>query len=225
LNSPFLRKGRLGRIAAQRAMVPSGGMIARTFLFLTAPAALALTGCKPPPGPQSLVADGTAPGAYALAADTITVWQRSRRPQGGARFRAFSITPGGAVEYVDEPEVAVAVADTEEAQDMREQRKSFVLPRDEFEAIRAKAALLRPLSLGPDDPVGGYGGEVPPAGCALDPAQPRIAGINFLNHANWGTFVLQPGCTGERARAAAALLTELIERLDRAAARVKPTPG
>ena len=76
---------------------------------------------------------------------------------------------------------------------------------------------MRPRSLGPDDPVGGYGGEAVAAGCSLDAKQPRLAGINFLNGINWGTFVVRRGCTSENAKAATALITDLFDRLERAA--------
>jgi hypothetical protein len=188
----------------------------RTLVLLTA---FALAGChQPPKGPQSLVGNGPAPGLYSLAGDTLTVWRHVRRPDGAARFQAYSITPGGQVDYVDTPEQAATPGDAEEeVRDVSERRQGFALMQGEFEAIREKAALLRPASLGPDDPVGGYGGEARPDGCAPDPSQPRTAGINFINNANWGTFVLQPGCPRAAARAAQGVMTDIFDRLDRAA--------
>jgi hypothetical protein len=161
------------------------------------------------------------PGTYALAGDTITVWKRVQRPDGAWRFHAYSITPGGTVESLEELERVDAPAVSEEGLDFSEQRKGFALPQSEFEAIRTKAALLRPASLGPNDPVGGYGGEAYARGCAPDHAQPRAAGINFLNNANWGTFVLQPGCASASGRAAEAVMTDIFARLERAAGEVK----
>lgn len=185
---------------------------------------LALSGCGHK-GARSLVGDFAAPGTYALAGDTITVWKRVRQPDGAWRFHSYSITPGATVEYLEEVE-RVGAPETvptngEEAEDFSELRKGFALPQSEFEAIRAKAALLRPASLGPSDPVGGYGGEAPPAGCTLDKTHPRLAGVNFLNSANWGAFILQEGCSGEAASAATAAVTELFDRLDRASRGVQ----
>jgi hypothetical protein len=170
---------------------------------------------------KSLVGDFAAPGTYALAGDTITVWKRIRQPDGAWRFYSYSITPGATVEYLEELERVGAPDNPEEAEDFSELRKGFALPPSEFEAIRTKAALLRPASLGPEDPVGGYGGEAAPAGCTLDKARPRLAGINFLNNANWGAFVLQQGCDGEAAGAATAAMSEILDRLDRAARGVQ----
>ncbi|MBW8753659.1 MAG: hypothetical protein JF595_05840 [Sphingomonadales bacterium] len=186
-------------------------------LILTA--ALALTGCGKHPATKSLVGDFAAPGVYAIAGDTITVWKRVRQPDGAWRFHSYSITPGGTVEYLETPETADTPGDLEETPaDLAERRKSFALPQSEFEAIRGRVALLRPASLGPTDPVGGYGGETTPAGCTLDRAQRRIAGVNFLNRVNWGGFVLQSGCTARNAAQATAVVAELFDRLDRAAA-------
>lgn len=193
-------------------------MIARALIPLLAlPLALALHACSEPPEPKrSLVGDFAAPGAYALAGDTLTVWKRVQQPDGAWRFHSYAITSGGAVEYLEELERVGAPDNPETAQDFREHRRGFTLPQDEFEALRAQAALLRPAALGPDDPVGGYGGEVLPRGCAPDAAQPRIAGINFLNRANWGGFVLQPGCDTVDAAAAAAAMRDIFDRLERA---------
>jgi hypothetical protein len=189
-------------------------------LFTAALLVPLLGGCGPK-GERSLVGDFAAPGAYALAGDTITVWRRIRQPDGAWRFYSYSITPGATVEYLEELERVGAPENTEEAEDFSELRKGFALPRSEFEVIRAKAALLRPASLGPRDPVGGYGGEATPAGCTLDAARPRLAGINFLNNANWGAFVLQQGCDGQAAGAAAAAMSDILDRLDRAARGVQ----
>lgn len=184
-------------------------------------ATLALCGCNEEAQRKSLVGDFAAPGTYALAGDTITVWKRLRQPDGAWRFQSYSITPGGTVEYLEELERVGAPENPEEVQDFAEKRHGFVLPQAEFEAIRSQAALLRPASLGPDDPVGGYGGEAYAAGCAYDNVQPRIAGINYLNNANWGAFVLQPGCPSAAARSATAAMTQLFDRLDRAAGPVQ----
>lgn len=189
-------------------------MTARRLAFL---ALLALCGCQKEAGRKSLVGDFAAPGAYALAGDTITVWKRLQQPDGAWRFQSYSITPGGTVEVLEELERLGAPENPEEAQDFAEKRRGFALPPAEFEAIRAEAALLRPAALGPDDAVRGYAGEAFAAGCALDPARPRIAGVNFLNGASWGSFTLQPGCSGEGAKAAAAAVTRIFDRLERAA--------
>lgn len=184
-------------------------------------ALFALAGChEARKGPRSLVGNGVAPGTYALAGDTITVWRHVRLADGASRFQAYSITPGGQVDYVDEPEQGAAPEDAgnaDEVPDRAEQRQGFILPQGEFETIRGRAALLRPATLGPDDPVGGYGGEVRPAGCSPDPSLPRTTGINFLNSANWGVFVLQTDCPGKKARAAEEVMTDLFDRLDRTA--------
>ena len=111
---------------------------------------------------------------------------------------------------------SVLGADPEQAQDFSEKRHAFTLPQAEFEAIRSQAALLRPQALGPEDPVAGYAGEAHPIGCAADPAQPRVAGINFLNGGNWGAFVLQAGCTGMGGDAARAAMDRIFARLERA---------
>lgn len=192
--------------------------------FLALSAALALCGCKQQPPPtRSLVGEAEAPGIYALAGDTITVWQRVRQPDGMWRFHSWSITPGGTVEYLDTPERADTPSDLEEtAADLAERRQSFALPQSEFEAIRSQAALLRPLTLGPDDPVRGYAGEAYPRGCTPDKAQPSLAGVNFLNKTNWGSFNLSPGCAGEGAKAASAVMTQIVERLAKAAPQTQP---
>lgn len=185
-------------------------------LILALAATLALAACDERPAPkQSLVGDFAAPGAYAIAGDTLTVWQRVQQPGGAWRFHSWSITPGGAIEYLEELERLGAPENPEEAQDFSEQRRSFTLPQAEFEALRAQAALLRPHALGPEDPVGGYAGEVYPAGCAFDPAQPRVAGINFLNSRSLGSFALQAGCATDKAREATAVMTQILERLNR----------
>ena len=189
--------------------------LALTSLTLTA--ALALTACGKPPAPtQSLVGAFPAPGTYALAGDTLTVWRRVEQPGGGWRFHSWSITPGGTVEELEELERLGAPADPEQAQDFSEKRHAFTLPQAEFEAIRSQAALLRPQALGPEDPVAGYAGEAHPIGCAADPAQPRVAGINFLNGGNWGAFVLHAGCTGMGGDAARAAMDRIFARLERA---------
>jgi hypothetical protein len=196
--------------------MPICSMTARSALFVLT-AALVLAGCvrsKPPQ--RSLVGDFPAPGIYALAGDTITIWKRVPQPNGTALFYSYSITPGGTVEYLAAREQTDIPDISEDGADFSEHRKGFALPHSAFEAVRAKAARLRPGSLGPVNPVGGYGGEVVPAGCALDPVQPRIAGINFLNRANWGTFTLQSGCQGANANAASALVGEIFDRLGRA---------
>ena len=186
-------------------------------------AAAALCGCEQAPAPtRSLVGEFAAPGAYALAGDTITVWQRVQEPSGAWRFRSYSITPGGTVESLDELEPLGAPENTEERLDFAERRQGFTLPQGEFEAIRLQAALLRPGALGPVDPVGGYGGEAYPGGCAPDKAQPRVGGINFLNKINWGAFILQPGCASQDGKAAAAVMTQIVGRLERAAAQSQP---
>ncbi len=187
-------------------------------------AALALAGCgDKPPVIKSLVGDFAAPGTYALVGDTFTVWKRAQQPGGAWRFYSYSITSGGTVETLEELERIGAPENSEETPDFRELRRSFALPQSEFEAIRKQAALLRPRALGPEDTVRGYAGEAYPIGCSFDPAQPRIAGINFLNGASWGAFVLQAGCTGEGAHAATAAMTQIFDRLERAAGQARPT--
>src|SRR5262245_52688611 len=94
--------------------------------------------------PRSLVGDFAAPGTYALAGDTLTVWKRVRLPDGAWRFQSYSITPGGTVDYLDEPERVEAPENPEDAQDLAEHREGFTLQHGEFEAIRSQAALLRP---------------------------------------------------------------------------------
>lgn len=181
-------------------------------------AALALFGCEAPPeGPMSLVGDHAAPPTWALAGDTITVWRRIALPGGASRFQSYSITPGGTVEYLDEYERGDTMMDAETAGDTAEKRQGFTLPQAEFEAIRSQVALLRPRALGPSNPVGGYGGEAYASGCSHDPIQLRMAGVNFLNDANWGAFVLQPNCRSQSARAATAILAQAFDRLERAA--------
>jgi hypothetical protein len=176
-----------------------------------------LAGCgQGKPAQLSLVGDFPVPGTYALAGDTITFWKRVPEPDGTALFYSYSISPGGTVDYLAMREQTNMPDISEEGEDFSEHRKGFALPQSEFETIRGKAAQLRPGSLGPDDPVGGYGGEVVPKGCRLDPAQARIVGINFVNHANWGTFTLQQGCHGTSANAANALVGEIFDRLQRA---------
>ncbi|RZK02840.1 MAG: hypothetical protein EOO76_05295 [Novosphingobium sp.] len=187
----------------------------RLILSLALPLALAACGKADVPEP-SLVGDFAAPGAYAIAGDTLTVWKRVQQPGGAWRFHSWSITPGGSIEYLEELERVGAPENPEEAQDFSEQRRSFTLPQAEFEALRAQAALLRPQALGPEDPVGGYAGEVYPTGCIFDPAQPRIAGINFLNGKSWGNFALQASCAGGKAREASAVMAEIFDRLTRA---------
>jgi hypothetical protein len=196
-----------------RAMMPRAAIRAA---LLISTAALALAGCKREKLPQSLVGDFPVPGTYALAGDTITVWKRVRRPDGAWRFHSFSITPGGTVEYLEEPERVEAPTEQEDAADLIEKRKGFVLPTGEFEAIRSGAAQLRPAALGPHDPIGGYAGEVVPKGCSLDTSQPRLAGINFLNRGNWGSFALQSGCQSQQARAASEVMNGIFDRLERA---------
>ena len=181
--------------------------------------ALALGGCGEAEKPRSLLGDFAAPGAYALARDTITVWRRVRQPDGSWRFHSWSITSGGTVEYLDELERVDAPETSEDTHPAGERRASFGLAQDEFEAIRAQAALVRPAAMGPDDPVRGYAGEASPAGCTPTPGQPRLAGINFLNDGGWGAFVLQPDCRSDSARAAAALMDQIFARLDRATAQ------
>jgi hypothetical protein len=181
---------------------------------------LALCGCQQQPPPtRSLVAEAAAPGVYALAGDTITVWQRVRLSDGMSRFHSWSITPGGTVEYLDTPERADKPEDLEESPtDLAERRGSFALPQAEFEAIRAQARLLRPTTLGPEDPVGGYGGEAYPHGCTPNKGEQRIAGINFMNKANWGAFIQPADCASEGARATTAVMAEIFDRLTKAAA-------
>jgi len=192
--------------------------IASLFALL---ATAALSACHQPKPPSSLVGDFPVPGIYALAGDTITVWKRTQQPDGAWKFQAYSITPGGTVEALEEMERVGAPAASEDAIDFSEQRKAFALPQSEFEAIRAKAALLRPGSLGPKDPIGGYGGEAYARGCSQDKGQPRIAGVNFLNNANWGVFILQPGCGSASGREAEAAMADIFDKLDRAAGAVK----
>lgn len=190
---------------------------------LLAPAlTLALLGCQERPPTPSLVGDFGAPGIYALAGDTITVWRRAAHPDGSSRFQSYSISPAGTVEYLDEPERTGATVDPEAVVDTAEHRLSFVLPPADFAAIRAEAALLRPQSLGPADPVGGYGGEARPRGCEADAVQPRVAGIKFINAASWGDFVLQAGCASEQGREATAVMTRLFDRLARNASAAQP---
>lgn len=184
--------------------------------------ALVLSGCGEPSTSRSLVGDFAAPGTYALAGDTLTVWRRVQQPDGAWRFQSWSITPGGTVEYLEELERIGAPDNPDDVLDFAEQRQGFALSRADFEAIRSQTALLRPASLGPGDPVGGYGGEAFPGGCTPDKAQPRIAGINFLNKANWGAFILPSNCASEDAKAATAVMTGLFDRLARAAAQAQP---
>jgi hypothetical protein len=181
-------------------------------------ALLALGACKAKEeGPRSLVGDFAAPGAYALAGDTLTVWRRVPQPGGLSRFESFSISPGGTVERLSEPERVDAPANPEAGTDFAEHREHFELPQSEFEALRDQAALLRPDSLGPGLPVGGYGGEVVAAGCVLDAEQPRSAGINFMNGRSWGGFVSQPGCDSDSAKSAEDVMNGIFARLERAA--------
>jgi hypothetical protein len=186
-----------------------------TFRTIFALTLLTLGACQEKPATKSLVGDFPAPGVYALAGDTLTVWRRVQQPNGAWRLTAYSITPGGAVESVEELERLGAPDNPEEAQDFGEKRREFVLPQPAFETIRGQAALLRPQELGPADPVGGFGGEAQPAGCASDPAQMRLAGITFLNKANWGSFVLPAGCDG----AAAVAMGRILETLERSSPR------
>lgn len=187
--------------------------------FLALSLALALCACKQPiPPTRSLVGDAAAPGIYALAGDTITVWQRVRLPDGMWRFHSWSITPGGTVEFLDTPERADEPAE-ESATDLAERRQSFALPQSEFEALRKQAALLRPTALGPDDPVRGYAGEAHPRGCTPDKAKPSLAGINFLNKSNWGSFVLPTDCASQDGKAASGVMTEIVGRLNAASAQ------
>ena len=192
-----------------------------TMRLLALTALFALAACDPEEGPRSIVGDFAAPGTYALAGDTLTVWRRVPEPGGFSRFQSYSITPGGTVEYLDEPERVDVPANPETAADLSEHRESFALPPADFEAIRAQSALLRPASLGPNHPVGGYGGEAVAAGCALKQEQPRLAGINFLNGGNWGSFVLQPGCGSSAAKAAADAMARIFSRLEAAATAPK----
>src|ERR1700741_400346 len=99
--------------------------------FLILSVALALCGCeRQPPPTRSLVDEAPAPGIYALAGDTITVWERVRQPDGMWRFHSWSITPGGTVEYLDTPERTDEPGDLEEtAADLAERRQSFALPQ------------------------------------------------------------------------------------------------
>lgn len=188
-------------------------MTPRLILLL---AIAALAGCKETPREKSLVGDFAVPGAYALAGDTITVWKRLPQPGGGWRFQSYSITSGGTVEYLEESERLEAPANPEEAQDLPQMRQGFTLPQSDFEAIRGQVALLRPVELGPDDPVGGYAGEAYPIGCEAGDPTSREAGINFLNHANWGGFVLPAGCKSPAGDKAAAIVTQVFGRLERA---------
>lgn len=189
--------------------------------FLALSAVLALCSCKQPiPPTRSLVGNAAAPGIYAIAGDTITVWERIRQPDGMARFHSWSITPGGTVEFLDTPERTDEPADLEEsAADLAERRRGFALPQSEFEALRKQAALLRPTALGPDDPVRGYAGEAYPSGCTHDKAKPGLAGINFLNKANWGSFVLPQDCATPDGKAASGVMTQIVGRLNAAAAQ------
>ncbi|MBV1690492.1 hypothetical protein KRR38_23120 [Novosphingobium sp. G106] len=189
--------------------------------FLALSVALALCGCKQPiPPTRSLVGDAAAPGIYALAGDTITVWQRVRLADGMWRFHSWSITPGGTVEYLDTPERADEPTE-ESAADLAERRQSFALPQSEFEALRKQAALLRPMALGPDDPVRGYAGEAYPRGCMPDKAKPSLAGINFLNKSNWGSFLLPTNCASREGTEASGLMTEIVSRLNAASAQIR----
>lgn len=192
------------------------------FLLALVPALVG--GCKQP-GPPSIVGDFAAPGIYALAGDTITVWRRDDQEGRTTRLRAYSITPSGTVEGLEEMErTEVSAGEPEEAEALPgERRRSFALPPQEFAAIRAQAALLRPQSLGPEDPVGGYGGQAAPTGCSFVPGQSGSAGVNYLNGMNWGAFVLQPACRGASADAARATLADMFLRLDHAAALVPST--
>jgi hypothetical protein len=215
------RRGHCDACVADAKGGPMPALPSRSALLVV----LAIAGChKPPPPPQSLVGDFPVPGAYVLAGDTITAWQRVRQPDGASRFQSYSITPGGTVEYLDEPEHGEAAPGEEQVAQPGEQRKAFALPLTEFAAIRGKAALLRPSSLGPRNPIGGYGGEVVPRGCALDDDGPRLAGITFLNDANWGVFVLQDGCASPAATQAGAALADIFGRLERAGRMVEIKP-
>jgi hypothetical protein len=205
-------------------------MISRA-LLVTITVALGACG-QAVPQARSLVGDHPVPGNYALAGDTITLWKRRAQPGGGTRLHAYSITPGGLVQFLDEAERSDAPLDPEGAQDAgqgaadgaprsaAERRLAFTLPAAELEAIRTQAALLRPAAMGPEDPVGGYAGEVRPRGCAADrdPRGPRplTAGINFLNGANWGAFVLLPDCTSPAGRAADRALSAMFDHLENA---------
>ena len=195
----------------------------RARFFLSIVPAL-VGGCEQP-APRSIVGDFEAPGTYALAGDTITVWRRDGDSGGTSRLRAYSITPSGTVEALEEVERAEVSADApEEVEPLPgERRRSFALQPHEFAAIRAQAALLRPQSLGSAHPVGGYGGQAWPAGCRLAPGQSGSAGVNYLNGLNWGAFVLQPACQGAGADTARATLADMFARLDRAAALAPST--
>ncbi len=185
-----------------------------------------LAACGREEATRSLVGDFAAPGTHALAGDTITVWRSRHRPDGTWLFESWSITPGATVAYrreVERLDPALALpAEALSASDPPD--RTFALPPAEFEWVRYRAALLRPQALGPEDAVQGYAGEAVPAGCALAPEAPRLGGVNFLNAASWGAFVLQPGCTGAGADAAGATFADLLARLERAA-HAAPVPA
>src|SRR5438552_4004849 len=95
-----LRETGLRALPDRSLRCQKNGMSVR-LLVLTA--TLPLCGCGHK-GARSLVGDFTAPGTYALAGDTITVWKRIRQPDGAWRFHSYSITPGATVEYLEEVE-------------------------------------------------------------------------------------------------------------------------
>jgi hypothetical protein len=194
-------------------------MIARAALLSTV---FALCACgQPAPARKSLIGDHPAPKNYALAGDTITLWQRRQQPNGGSRLHAYAIAPGGAVEHLDEVERGDAPTNPEDAPAAAETRLAFTLSPAALEKIRFDAARLRPTAMGPGDPVGGYAGEARPLGCPADASQPRAAGVNFLNGANWGAFVLDPACTSDAGRDAADTVTRLFDQLEAEAQRAR----
>lgn len=184
------------------------------FLF----AVLALAGCKEQPeGPRSLVGDFAAPGLHVVAQDTIVVWRRIDQPNGSARLTSFTVGTAGAVQVAEEAErgEVYADADSDGPPLPGEKRGAFQLSPADFAALHAQAALLRPQGLAPEIATGGYAGEALPTGCARAPEPPAL-GVNYLNNAGWGAFVLQPSCTGAGADAARGAMGAMLAILDRA---------
>ena len=168
-------------------------------------------------GPRSLVGDASAPGAHVLAKDTIVVWQRVPQFDGTTRLRTYTIDPAGGVQRSEESERGEVVANVEVETAVRprgEERSRFGLDRTSLEAIWKQAALLRPPALDPEVATGGYAGEAFPRGCRRIGGQAPDAGVNFLNDAGWGMFVLQPGCTGANAEAARGALDAMLAVLE-----------
>lgn len=186
--------------------------------FAAVLAALGLVACDArDSGPRSLVGDTWAPGAHVLAKDTIVLWQRLPQPNGTTRLRTYTIDPAGGVQRLEESERGEIVADADvetAARPRGEERSRFSLDRRSLEAIWKQAALLRPPALDPEVATGGYAGEAFPHGCRRIGGQAPDAGVNFLNDAGWGMFVLQRGCTGGEAEAARGALNAMLAVLE-----------